>query len=308
MPDEQLEWEQRLGRPAGIAATVAAACLLIGLLYSTLVGAEAKFSTYARSVQTNDKPDLVIVPGILQFTGYLLFAFGLYYLARATKARRAETLSVAIPMSIAGPVLKAITVVLTSVALIGISSEVADLRLPPADPAGGAPALIASELNREVEAVDVQDSNGVLDVRQVALLAANLALGFALVIVSLNAMRAGLLSRFIGILGIIAAVLTVLFQGAGIIEAFWLAAIGAIFLDRWPGGRGPAWETGEATPWPTAAEQRLAEEDEDGEETETETETGAQVEAAPADDDEPAEGDEPPPHPVSKKRKKKKRR
>jgi hypothetical protein len=31
-----------------------------------------------------------------------------------------------------------------------------------------------------------------------------------------------------------------------------------LFLGRWPGaaGRGPAWETGEAIPWPSAAERR----------------------------------------------------
>jgi hypothetical protein len=37
---------------------------------------------------------------------------------------------------------------------------------------------------------------------------------------------------------------------------FWLGALGALFLGRWPGGRGPAWETGEAVPWPTMAETR----------------------------------------------------
>ena len=38
-----------------------------------------------------------------------------------------------------------------------------------------------------------------------------------------------------------------------IIQAFWLGALGLLFLGNWPGGRGPAWETGEADPWPSAA-------------------------------------------------------
>ena len=29
-----------------------------------------------------------------------------------------------------------------------------------------------------------------------------------------------------------------------------------LLLDRWPGERGPAWDTGEPIPWPSAAEQR----------------------------------------------------
>ncbi len=310
--EDHLEWEGRVGRPAGIAATVAAACLLLGLLYSTLIGAEAKFSIYERSVQTNDSKDLVFVPSTLQFIGYVLFGFALYYLARATRARRPETPRVAIPMSVVGPVLKGIAAVLTGIALIGISSDVAALDLPPVDRAGGAPALLAGELNREVAAFEIREDNSILQARQIVVLAANLSLGFALVLVSLNAMRAGLLSRFIGILGIIAAVLTVLFEGAGLIEAFWLAAIGAIFMDRWPGGRGPAWDAGEAIPWPSAVDQRLAEQ---------EAEQAEAAERADEDaDDEPDEGEDEPeidpvddgeaprPHPTAKKRKKKKRR
>jgi hypothetical protein len=41
-----------------------------------------------------------------------------------------------------------------------------------------------------------------------------------------------------------------------IIQAFWLGAVGALYLGNWPGGRGPAWETGQADPWPTAAQRR----------------------------------------------------
>jgi hypothetical protein len=68
----------------------------------------------------------------------------------------------------------------------------------------------------------------------------------------------GLLSAFMGALGAAAGVLVVL-PFAGIspaIQAFWLGALGALFLGRWPAGRGPAWESGEAEPWPTAAQRR----------------------------------------------------
>ena len=37
-------------------------------------------------------------------------------------------------------------------------------------------------------------------------------------------------------------------SGPLIVQLFWLVAIGVLFLGRWPGGRGPAWETGEADP------------------------------------------------------------
>jgi hypothetical protein len=297
-PGEQLEWERRAGRPAGIAATLAAACLLIGLLYTTLVGAEAKFSVYERAIQANDQPHLVIVPTALQAIGYLLFAYALYYLARATRARRSETPRWAPGLSAIAGVLKTITVVLTAIALVSISADTADLKLAPFTERGaGLAGLAANELAAERAAIDVRDDSSVLEARQIIVLVANLALGLALVLVGLNAMRAGLLSRFMGILGIIAGALTILFQGAGIIEAFWLAAIGTIFLDRWPNGRGPAWETGQATPWPSAMDQLPAEE------AETETETGAEPEALAAEEEAAAS-----PHPASRKRKRKKRR
>lgn len=82
---------------------------------------------------------------------------------------------------------------------------------------------------------------------------------------ALNAMRVGLLTRFMGVLGIIvgvAPILGVLLPVAGsgfpIVQAFWLIGLGLIYLDRWPGGVPPAWSAGEARPWPTQLELREA--------------------------------------------------
>ncbi len=82
---------------------------------------------------------------------------------------------------------------------------------------------------------------------------------------ALNAMRVGLLTRFMGVLGIIvgvAPILGVLVPGAGsgfpLVQAFWLVGLGLIYLDRWPGGVPPAWSAGEARPWPTQLELREA--------------------------------------------------
>jgi hypothetical protein len=97
---------------------------------------------------------------------------------------------------------------------------------------------------------------------QVLAQAGALALGFGLVITALNAMRAGLLTRFMGILGIIVGVTFVLpLDQIGIIRSFWLAALGALVLGRWPSGTPRAWSVAEAVPWPSqqeAREQRAA--------------------------------------------------
>jgi len=86
-----------------------------------------------------------------------------------------------------------------------------------------------------------------------------LALGFAIAIISLNAMRVGLLTRFMGILGVIVgvAVAPILpIDQQGIIRVFWLAALGLLILGRLPSGVPKAWTTGEAEPWPSQQQLR----------------------------------------------------
>ena len=86
-----------------------------------------------------------------------------------------------------------------------------------------------------------------------------LALGFGIAIISLNAMRVGLLTRFMGVLGVIVgvAVAPILpIDQQGIIRVFWLAALGMLFLGRLPSGTPKAWATGEAEPWPTQQQLR----------------------------------------------------
>ena len=76
--------------------------------------------------------------------------------------------------------------------------------------------------------------------------------------VSLNAMRVGLLTRFMGVLGIITGVLQILPFGGPlpVVQCFWMLMLSILFLGRWPSGNPPAWRTGRAEPWPSSAELR----------------------------------------------------
>ncbi|HVS28474.1 MAG TPA: hypothetical protein VHE14_02920 [Solirubrobacteraceae bacterium] len=89
--------------------------------------------------------------------------------------------------------------------------------------------------------------------------AAALALAFSFVIVSLNVMRVGLLTRFMGMFGIIVGVLSVLPLVPGVpppvLQAFWLGALALLLSGRWP-NTPPAWASGRAEPWPTQQELR----------------------------------------------------
>jgi hypothetical protein len=41
-----------------------------------------------------------------------------------------------------------------------------------------------------------------------------------------------------------------------VVQCFWLLLLAALFLGRWPNGQPPAWRTGNAEPWPSAASVR----------------------------------------------------
>jgi hypothetical protein len=69
---------------------------------------------------------------------------------------------------------------------------------------------------------------------------------------ALHAMRVGLLTRFWGSLGMaLGAVSFLFFQ----FTLLWFVFLGLLLLGFSPGGRPPAWESGEAEPWPTPGEK-----------------------------------------------------
>jgi hypothetical protein len=312
-PDEQLEWERRVGRTAGIAAIAAGVLLLLQIFYPALVGARIdSVREFARYTKFHDNPDLIAVPYAMQAIGYLLAAVALWYLARATVARRSDMGRPMQIMAVVGPVANAIAAILLAFAVLDLAGQLSDLNLTDkvTDPAAGLAGLVGNEAVAEDAIRDLQTDSGLFIAAGYIDLASNLALGFGLVLVGLNAMRAGLLNRFLGILAIVVGVLTVLFRGAGIIEAFWLVAVGVLFLDRWPNGRGPAWGVVEAIPWPSAADQRAALEADRQEHVEDEPEEDEPEEYEEDEGYEEDEDEEPAatPHPASKKRKKKRRR
>jgi hypothetical protein len=74
---------------------------------------------------------------------------------------------------------------------------------------------------------------------------------------SLSAMNVGLLTRVIGSIGVLLAFLVViplLGQQGSVLRGFWFVAVGLTLMNRWPGGRPPAWDTGDAVPWPSRAQ------------------------------------------------------
>ncbi len=75
----------------------------------------------------------------------------------------------------------------------------------------------------------------------------------------INALRVGLLPRWMAFLGMFTGLLIFLPIGGAelqVVPAFWMVMMGILFLGKWPKGEPPAWAAGEARPWPSQAQLR----------------------------------------------------
>ncbi len=240
---EQLGWEARWAQPAAYGAFAYALLTVAGQVYVG-VGLDTQPDDTRELLSALDSQSGVFVASvIIQAIGLLLLPLPLVYLYGVVKARRPELPTIALYLAIAGPLLLAVASGLSQV-----------------DRIDNAEQFFASGERTEDRADDLIVERSALGLGFG--LAGSMAFAIALVILNVNAMRAGVVSRFMGIMGVIVGALPVLSSlipivSAGIVQLFWLIALGVLFLGKWPGGRGPAWETGEATPWPSAADRRL---------------------------------------------------
>jgi hypothetical protein len=310
---EQLAWEARW-RPRASRASVAAGFLLLG---SALIEQFVVFANYpsvglvqgltpaltgqadhAASGVPNPRIQIIqfldhhalgtIVWGTLGGLGTMVLAVVLSFMYRATRARRPELAPIARNLALAGPIAVG---VLSIVRLVVLTITAHHFLTNP---------------DHSRHAIDTTLAPGALVVVGYLAFAASLAMGFAFVVIALNAMRVGLLTRFMGVLGIFVGVLEVIPQLASplpVIQTLWLVSLGVLIAGGWPTGTPPAWEAGEARPWPSNQQLREARDA---------ARKGGSDDAGPATGS-PGSADEPAPaptpaHPSSKKRKRKRKR
>jgi hypothetical protein len=242
--EDQLEWEARWGLPAAIAAFVAGAMLLVsGLLF---VPEERKGieSNPDFLLSVDEQSGAYLTAAVLAAVGGLIVIGVFYYLFRASLARGAAVPRWFLYLIVGAPVISAIATLWATVDVIDIADEFAS----------GTPIRGDAGTDR---ARDVGGSAALLLGLSTA---GTIGFAFLFVMLPLRARRVGLLTPFMGILGVVVGALIVFraqFPGlATVVQAFWLGALGMLLLGRWPGGRGPAWASGRAEPWPTAAQRR----------------------------------------------------
>jgi hypothetical protein len=262
-PEETLAWEAERRPRAAVAAFAAAGLTILGGLFTTigLPGAHdfdnriltvvdtmsrtangqpipgGRISAYA--VHVGNHPTLPILGAVLYGLGSLLLFFPIAFLFRAVRARRPNFTQAALVLAAIGAV------------AFGIGRGVAEVARYV-----GATGFVDSADKSNSAANDALSPSAAV-VGQVVWQVGALAIGFAFVLIALNAMRVGLLTRFMGVLGMIVGATFVLpLDQQGIIRVFWMASLGLLILGRWPQGVPKAWATGEAEPWPTQQQVR----------------------------------------------------
>ncbi|HEX8857356.1 MAG TPA: DUF4386 family protein [Thermoleophilaceae bacterium] len=263
---EQLEWEKRTGKLVGAAAFVSLLLLVASMILYQRADIPGGSNNSAAALRAIDHHgSTVIATGVLQSLGIFLLVPILWFLYRVTKYRRPQLPRIALVLAVTAPIVVGGVTVASQAEVVNAAGTFVKQKAPNASQAADQLSKLrtakqqedaANKLDPNERAKDTLDT-GTLRALSGLGLAANLALAFGFIMISLNAMRAGVVSRFIGIVGIIIGVLYVVpLGGPQILQFFWLGAMGLLFLGRWPGaGRGPAWETGEAIPWPSAADR-----------------------------------------------------
>jgi hypothetical protein len=235
MSTSEIAAERRRGRLAGIAAIAAGVLFPAGLFWAGYINRHRPEHNVPDQLRFFDRhAGALVASSAIRSVGLLLLAFVAFHLYRATKARNPELNRVVVVVGVFGPI----------VAAVGTFAHDVYLAFAAADFSG-----------REFQTIDgAKDlTEGGVALVTVALgISGTLALAFWFVIGSLNAMRVGLLSRFMGVLGVIIGP-AFLLGLAPPVTAFWLIALGILFLGWWPRGLPPAWQLGEAVPWPSIA-------------------------------------------------------
>jgi hypothetical protein len=197
-------------------------------------GAEVKYLSHHASS--------LIIASVLAMIALVTLALVLVLLADAARFRRPTSWAAARPLILIGGV---------GLAVISLAHQV----------------LLAIETHSFATGHDFTNhavdhalaKSSPLVVSQYLDLLAGLSVAVAMGVIMVNAMRVGLVTRWLGVVGILSAILIFLPLGGATLEvipSFWLVAMGILYVGKWPNGQPPAWESGEARPWPSRAQAR----------------------------------------------------
>jgi hypothetical protein len=239
-PEAQLSYEARV-RDRQSKVALAAGLLLVIAFAMQAIGPHAKVSEFTiELLNDSHRSVLNILGAVLNGAGYLALAWTVSFLQRCSWARNPERARrwVGTTAWVGAGLVAGASVILAVV----VAVKEHQFATTGAQTYAQANHLMSTPL---------------LTVLQVAALLGNFVLALPLVLMSLNALQTGLLTKFLGYLGVFAGFLIAfpIFQ-IPIVQGYWLAAVAYLLSGRWPSGMPPAWSTGRAEPWPSSAQTR----------------------------------------------------
>jgi hypothetical protein len=237
MSPEQIADERRRGRLAAVAAIFSAAMFAAAAIWSQSLSNDAPERNGPALLRFFDRhiTDLVGSSTVRGLALLLLLPVTVH-LYRATKARRPEEPQVVLVMGLYGPIASGIGTIVVGIALAAAASSFTDKQFQT--------IKAADDAFRTVQLLGLLSFSG------------SLALAFWFVKGCLDAMRVGLLSRIMGVVGIVMGPGLVIFSGAfQFLLPVWLVAVAGLFAGLTVGGKPPAWDAGEAVAPPSARER-----------------------------------------------------
>jgi hypothetical protein len=239
-PEQTLARESR-ARPRAVAVAVAAAVGLIVASILQLGGAHTKVDELTLDLLVaNHRYPRDLIAAIVNAGASLAIMGTLLYLWRAARARKPERVRGYIRvLTLLGGVLAALTGIVYAIIVADKVHQFA-----------------TTGTQTYAEANRITGGSGLLALQLLGQASA-LLVAVAFVLVSLQAMNQGLLTKLMGYGGMFAGAL-VLFPLLQVpaIQVLWLLSVALMVSGRTPSGVPPAWRTGRAEPWPSGAEMR----------------------------------------------------
>ncbi len=238
--DEQLLYESRVRMRQAVIAALAG-ILLVGAAAIQLSGPHTKVNELTLDLITAHKRyPIDVIGAVINGFGLCALAATLAFLLDITRARNELVKPWIKWMVIVGGVVAALSGIVYAVVIANTADTFVSqgsLTYEQANHLTSAPGLLALPFIGQASAL-------------------LLAVGF--VLIALQAMRVGLLTRFMGYLGIFTGILVLFPIGSPVpvVQGFWLLALAYLLSGRWPSGVPPSWRSGRAEKWPSSAEMR----------------------------------------------------
>ncbi len=236
--DDRLIYEARVRMRQAVVAGLAGVLLVVAAVME-LTGPHTSINELTLGLITVHKRfPLDLIGAVINAAGLCAVAGTLSFLCGASRARNPQLQSFVKILAIVGGVLAALTGIVYAVMIAIKSSQ-----------------FLAHGSQTYDEAQHLTAS---LTAFQLVGEATALLLTVGFVLTALNAMRVGLLTRFMGYLGIFAGVLFLFPIGSPVpvVQGFWLLAVAYLFSGRWPTGVPTSWRSGRAEKLPSSQEMR----------------------------------------------------